>query len=359
MPKYVTNYTMKTFFGAFFRVLGAFFALIFLIVIFATASSYFSENDKLAFSYLKGDQNSSDSIGLININGPIISEPGNLYNFDLFSSLEVIYPSLIDGYLKELKTKNVKGVVVSINSPGGSVSATHAIYAKFVNFKKQTNLPIYFHSSEILASGGYWISLSGDKIFANYGSLIGSIGVKGPDWIYFNSPTSLSTGPFGNYVESPEGIELYSNTAGKSKDIFNPFRKPNSEEIFKLQQMVDDIYEDFINLVSSKRKIEKNIIKSEIGAMIYNSNKAKDNFLIDNENNINQTINFLSKKLDLDSFNIITNKKNKFNIFNLNTLLNKINNKSLNFNQKIIKDKFCNNIINGFSSALISSYNKC
>ena len=102
-----------------------------------------------------------------------------------------------------------------------------------------------------------------------------------------------------------------------------------------------------------------NIIKSEIGAMIYNSNKAKDNFLIDNENNINQTINFLSKKLDLDSFNIITNKKNKFNIFNLNTLLNKINNKSLNFNQKIIKDKFCNNIINGFSSALISSYNKC
>ena len=79
--------------------------------------------------------------------------------------------------------------------------------------------------------------------------------------IYYNSPTSLSPGILGGYIESPNGIKLYSNIAGISKDIFNPFREPTDKEITQLQQMVDDIYEDFINLVSSSRKIETKIIK--------------------------------------------------------------------------------------------------
>ena len=67
----------------------------------------------------------------------------------------------------------------------------------------------------MLTSGAYWVSLSGDKIFASYGAIIGSIGVKGPDWIYFNSPTSLSSGILGTSIESPNGIKMYSNIAGK------------------------------------------------------------------------------------------------------------------------------------------------
>ena len=159
---------MKIFFGTFARVLAAFTAVIFLLVLITIISSFFDDKiNKFEFSHFKGDKESENSIALININGPIISEPGNLNNFNIFNTFEVIYPSLIDNYLKELKRKNIKGLIVSINSPGGSVSATQLIYKKFKDFKKKTNLPIYFHSSEILASGGYWLSLSGDKIFAN------------------------------------------------------------------------------------------------------------------------------------------------------------------------------------------------
>ena len=135
------------------------------------------------------------------------------------------------------------------------------------------------------------------------------------------------------------------------KDIFNPFRKPTQKEMNKLQIMVDDIYSDFVNLVSTNRKIEKNIIIDDIGAMIFNSKRAKLNYLIDDEKNIDEIIELISKKLKLENEKIlINNYEGKYNLFNLNYinyLNSKISNKDLDI---IIKKKFCNNYYNEFSS---------
>ena len=76
------------------------------------------------------------------------------------------------------------------------------------------------------------------------------------------------------------------------------------DEISQLQNMVDNIYNDFVNLVSSNRKIEKNIIVNEIGAMIYNSKEAQKHYLIDGQKNINETIEVMAKELNLDNTNI-------------------------------------------------------
>ena len=103
---------------------------------------------------------------------------------------------------------SIPAVAVSINSPGGSVSASQNIYMLFQKFKEENKITIYFNTSDILASGGYWVSLSGDKIFASYGALIGSIGVKGPDWLYYNSPTSLSTGILVGIIYWSLGLDL-------------------------------------------------------------------------------------------------------------------------------------------------------
>ena len=129
-----------------------------------------------------------------------------------------------------------------------------------------------------------------------------------------NTPTSLSTGLLGNTVESSNGIELFSNTAGISKDILNPFRQPSKRETSQLQNMVNSIYNDFVNLVSSNRKIEKNIILNEIGAMIYNSKEAKKHYLIDDQISMNETIAVMAKELKIVNKKIITNsKKNLIN----------------------------------------------
>ena len=75
-------------------------------------------------------------------------------------------------------------LIIKINSPGGTVTATASLEKIINDFKKENKIEIYFYSDEILASGGYWVATSGDKIYANYGSIIGSIGVKGPDWFF-------------------------------------------------------------------------------------------------------------------------------------------------------------------------------
>ena len=162
----------------------------------------------------------------------------------------------------------------------------------------------------------------------------------------------------GNSIESPNGIKLFSNTAGVSKDIFNPFREPSQEEKIKLQQMINDIYEDFVTLVSKKRKIEKIIIKDKIGAMIFNTAKAQKHYLIDAQKNIDEIIEILVKKLKLDSKKIITNKDNsKFQFLNLKILSYQKNYNLIDRNKIIIKNKFCNNLYNGFSAVSVNIQN--
>ena len=350
---------MKIFFNSFLKVFGFFSAILAILVIAGLISNFIIKNNSSQyFSYLSGPENSKKTIAILNLNGPIISNPTNQINFNLLNYLDAIYPNKIELYLHQLKKEKISGLVVSIDSQGGAVSPTKKIFDLFKEFKNNSNIPIYFHSNNLMVSGAYWISLSGNKIFSSYGALIGSIGVKGPDWIYFNSPTSLSTGVLGSYVESPNGIEMYSNTAGFSKDIFNPFRKPNKNEQIKLQEMVEDIYDDFITNVSANRKIEKNIIKNEIGAMIYNSKQAKKIHLIDNQQDLDQTVESLKNTLKIKSPRIISNTgKLNSNILKVyfNSILN-IYDKNIE-NNKIIKYKFCNNLKNEFSSATNNLFN--
>ncbi|MDC0057423.1 S49 family peptidase [Alphaproteobacteria bacterium] len=349
---------MTHFFNAFAKILGFCMAISAFVIIIGLVTSFINRStNQSSFSYLKGDKASANKIAILNISGPIISEPNNFYNFTRVSNSGVIYPSLIENYLSELQKENALGLIVSINSPGGSVSASYTIYNLFNQFKIKNKTPLYFYSTDMLTSGAYWVSLSANKIFTNYGALVGSIGVKGPDWIYYNSPTSLSTGLLGSTVESSDGIELYTNTAGISKDILNPFRKPSMKEISQLQNMVNNIYNDFVNLVSSSRKIEKNIVVNEIGAMIYNSKEAQKNYLIDGQININEAIEMMAKELNLVNKKIISNnKKNLFNFQKLNFFTNVFDIKKYNLNEMLINKKFCNNIKNEFSVATFNFY---
>ena len=95
----------------------------------------------------------------------------------------------------------------------------------------------------------------------------------------------------------------------------------------------------------------KNIITGEIGAMVFNSKRAKLNYLIDDEKNIEEIIELISKKLKLENKKILINKhEDKYNLFNLN-YINFFNNKIVNKDFKImINEKFCNNYYNEFSS---------
>ena len=142
---------MNYFFQVFSKTLGFLLAVIFVIVLISIVLFFFGENKQKYFSYLEGNKDSSEIIAILNLNGPIISEPPNFNNYNIFQNLEVIYPSQIKEYLKELEQINAKGLIISINSPGGGVSATQKIYKLVKEFKEKNNSypPIYLFNNKL------------------------------------------------------------------------------------------------------------------------------------------------------------------------------------------------------------------
>ena len=266
------------------------------------------------FVMTDGMPSSNNVIANINLNGPIFNNNNNVIGNNLY---DYINPAQVKSYLKELKELQVNALIININSPGGTVSATAELEQIINEFKKSTNTKVYFYTKEILASGGYWVATTADKIFASYGSIIGSIGVSGPSWFYYNTPTSLSSGIFSNTIETKKGIEVFNQNAGKGKDLFNPFRRPKSDEITHLQNIVDDVYYDFITKVSKSRKIEITNVKNNIGALIYSSNQAKNNFLIDDILNYETLIKLIIKENEFEDYKIYENKVSNSILSNL------------------------------------------
>ena len=293
------------FFSVFLRTLGFLSALLIFLIIINLVLHFSNELEKKQFVMTEGISSSNNIIASINLNGPIFNNNSNVLGNNFYN---YINPSQVKSYLEELKELQIKALIININSPGGTVSATAELEQIIYEFKKHTNIKVYFFTKEILASGGYWVATTADKIFASYGSIIGSIGVSGPSWFYYNSPISISSGVFGQTIETREGIEVFNQNAGEGKDLFNPFRRPKSDEIKHLQDIVDDVYNDFITKVSRSRKIEISNIKNNIGALIYSSNQAKNNFLIDDILNYKTLIKLIIKENEFEDYKIYENQ---------------------------------------------------
>ncbi len=338
-----------SFLRVFLKTFG-FLSAILIFVILLNILFYLSNNfEKNQFSIIKGQEKSNNAIASIHLNGPIFNNTNNFLGSGFY---DYINPLEVRNYLNQLKKLKIKVLVVNIDSPGGTVSASSELENIFNDFKKANDVKLYFHTKELLASGGYWVATSADKIFASYGSIIGSIGVSGPSWYYYNTPISLSSGILGQSIETKNGIEVFNQNSGQSKDLFNPYRKPEYKEIEHLQNIVDDIYEDFATKVSKSRKIDLSIVKNNIGAMIYNSNQAKDNFLINDILDYEQLIEFIIKENNFENYKIYENKNNS-NL--INTLVSNFrNNNNVNY-----YNKFCKKLMSSVHVVIPLFFKQC
>ncbi len=350
---------MRIFFNFFIKIIAFLSAITVFIVILSLLISLsknrFNEN---IFSYKEGNINSDNKIALLKLKGPILNEPRKEVEFGFLYNYEIIYVSEVKKLLKELELEKIKGLIVSINSPGGSVSAAHNLYHILNDYKNNNDVKIFFHTSELLASGGYWVALASDKIYANYGSLIGSIGVRGPDWIYFDTPIAISKGLLGESITTEKGIKTFNTIAGQSKDLFNSFRIPTEKEYSALQDIVNNIYKDFVNLVSKNRNIENDFIIDDLGALIFDAENAKENYLIDGVINLSSATNKLITTLSLKDYQIIEQRRDKYSFFQ-----NLIQTNSI-FNNDIVnstKQEICNIMNNYISVIFIQNYldNSC
>lgn len=173
------------------------------------------------------------------------------------------------------------GVVLEINSPGGTIYGAHAIADGVKYYREVTKRPVYAHISGMGASGGYWAAASASKIVGDYGSLIGSIGVIMGPFQYYDGLVAEDGGLFGGGVVTQNGIESFYITAGSGKDAGSPYRRLTPEELSVFQSSINKEYDLFVSHVASSRAITADAVRTKIGAHAYDPSTAKDLKLID------------------------------------------------------------------------------
>lgn len=180
-------------------------------------------------------------------------------------SMEAIRRQLIESREKELKHDRVKGILLYVNSPGGTVIDSDGIYRAIKAYKEKYKVPVYTYVDGLCASGGFYISCAADKIYASDVSLIGSVGVL--------SPTFLNFTKLINFI----GVDALTISAGKDKDLMNPLRPWRPEEPKIVQDLIDFFYQDFVNIVTTNRpEVSKEKLINEYGANIFNAPQAQE-----------------------------------------------------------------------------------
>jgi len=181
-------------------------------------------------------------------------------------------PSMIQEIVSQLKMaerdREIKAVILKIDSPGGSVTASDILYHEIVAFKNRTGVKVVAAMMDVAASGGYYISLPADFIFAHPTTITGSIGV-------------IFLQPKVNSLMEKIGVGLDINKSGKNKDMGSPFRNTTDEERKLFQDLTDELGKRFINLVSKHRRLDKNRLTEISSARIYLAPKALELDLID------------------------------------------------------------------------------
>ncbi len=203
--------------GTFFKGLMAAYFFILLFIIYLPASS------------IDASKSSKDHTAIIEIKGVISSES------------EANADTIITGLREAFKEEKVKGVILRINSPGGSPVQAGYINDEIYRLKKKhPEKKVYAVIVDICASGGYYIAAAADEIYADKASMVGSIGV-------------LMNG-FG-FVDAMKkmGIERRLYTAGEHKGFLDPFTKANPEDVKHIKGLLQNIHQQFIDTVRKGR----------------------------------------------------------------------------------------------------------
>jgi protease IV len=202
--------------GIFFKSLFALYLFVFLVI-------FFVNNTEI--SGFSGEKHTA----LIEINGVIAA------------NTEARADYIVTGLRKAFEDENTQGVILRINSPGGSPVQAGYVNDEITRLReKYPDIPLYAVITDLCASGGYYIAAAADKIYANQASIVGSIGV-------------IMAG-FG-FVDAIEklGVERRLLHAGNNKGFMDPFQPLKQDETSHVQELLDEIHQQFIKVVKDGR----------------------------------------------------------------------------------------------------------
>ncbi len=231
------------------------FIIIFLVILFLFTSFIAG----IVSLFVETEEPITGNVALIPIQGVIMTTGDSFYGQDIASS-----DKIVKNIKKADESKNIKAIILEINSGGGTAVASEEV----VNAIKKTNKTTVAYIREIGASGAYWIASSTDHIFASRMSITGSVGV------------------IGSYLEFSGLLDRYNITyqrmvAGKYKDLGSPLKDITNEEESILQKQLDLIHDYFLQDVIESRGLKEDQIRKVSTAQIFLGVEAKDLNLID------------------------------------------------------------------------------
>lgn len=231
---------------------GVMIALAVLAIIFLSGSIYYLSRavNKTASRYYEVSGKGSGKVGVVDLNFTIISSEPLVKQFRDFG-----------------EDKSIKAIVLRINSPGGGVAASQEMY-EAIRKVRDSGKPVVASISSLGASGGYYAACGANIIAADPGSLVGSIGVV----------IQLT-----NFRELAEKLGISQNVfkSGELKDAGNPLRELNEKDMEYFQEIVDDTFEQFLDVVARERKMDREKLKEYATGRVFTGRQAKDIGLID------------------------------------------------------------------------------
>lgn len=224
-----------------------------------------------------------DSIAVLHLSGVIEDgktvSPGAIVDGPIVKQIQ----ELIDD-------EKVKGIVIRINSPGGSATASESIRQALK--KLADKKPTVISMGEMAASGGYWVSCIEVPVFAEQGTITGSIGVFS---------LKLSFGSLFRRI----GVHMETIALDSSASAFSPDRPWSDGDEAALQETIDDVYGRFLKLVSKSRKLTLEQVKPLAGGRVWSGSQAKLHGLVDELGGLDEALAMISKKSKLEKYKVI------------------------------------------------------
>ncbi len=199
-----------------------------------------------------------DRVGVVEITGPIEDSKRTLKALKAFG-----------------ENDRIKAVVVRVDSPGGGVAPSQEIYEAISTLK--TKKKVVASMGSLAASGGYYIACAADKIYANPGTLTGSIGV-------------VMQVPNLSGVLKWAGVEMNTITSGKLKDSGSPFRAMSEDERKYFEDILTDVHRQFIDAVARGRQLKPEEVEPYADGRVFSGRQAKEWKLVDALGGIEQAV---------------------------------------------------------------------
>jgi len=198
-------------------------------------------------------------------------------------------------YIKQFtEDPNIQGIIVRVDSPGGGVAASQEIYEELKKCRVQKKVVVSMGA--LAASGGYYVSLPADLIVANPGTITGSIGV-------------IMQFPIFEELMKKIGINYEVIKSKEHKDIGSPFRKMDEKERKLLQDVVTDVYEQFVQATCEARSLPRDSVLKFADGRIITGSQAKKLGLVDTLGSFEDAVKIIGDMLGLPKPNLIYPQK--------------------------------------------------